>query len=135
MKNEIEKIYDSMNDGLLGEDRIWRTSCKCMGDDNLTFQVCTDDEHPEIFLEVWMDCSSYYNVWDTPRWSRPFRTFWNRLKGACGVIFFGGRKVTGAFIFRGEDQIDALTETIQSEKSRMKSIQSRRNRKDGRKSM
>lgn len=127
MKNEVEKIGEL---GQLGEDKIWRTSCKCMGDDHLTFQVCTDDEHPEVYLEVWMDCSSYYDVWSTPVWSRPFRTFWRRLKGACRILLFGSQKVNGAFLFRGEDQIDALTQTIQNEKSRMKGIQARRQKKD-----
>ena len=125
MENEIEKISDEMYGRMLGPDRIWRTSCKCMGDDNLTFQVCCDDEHPEVYLEVWMDCSSHLRVWNTPAWSRPFRTIWWRLKGACRVLFVGSTKVEGSFIFRGDDQIDALTQIIQNEKSRMKDIQRR----------
>ena len=66
--SEIERIAE-YDDG----DKVWRTSCKCMGDDNLTFTVATDDEYPEVYLEVYMDCSENYTVWDTPKWSRPFR--------------------------------------------------------------
>lgn len=111
MNNEIERIAEYDNG-----DKVWRTSCKCMGDDNLTFTVATDDEFPEVYLEVYMDCSTYYSVWDTPRWSRPFRTFWRRLTGAFGLIFKGHVKVNGAFLFRGPKQIDEFTDTIQEHK-------------------
>jgi len=116
LSNEIEKISK------LGDDNVWRTSCACMGDDALTFQVCTDKECKDIYLEVWIGCRSVYEVWDTPRWNRRLRTIWRRIKGAFRVLFRGDIEVEGAFIFRGEDQIDAFVQTLQIEKERLKNI-------------
>ena len=97
-----------------------------MGDDNLTFQVCTDDEHPEVYLEMWMDCSNHFDVWDTPVWSRPFRRLGRRISGAFDVLFKGSVKANGAFLFRGEEHIDSLCEVLQREKSRMVSLKKHR---------
>lgn len=115
MSDQLEKIAEYDNG-----DKVWRTTCKCMGDDNLTFQVATDDEFPEVYLEVWMDCKSYYNVWDEPKWSRPFRSFWRRLTAAMRLFFKGGVEVEGAFIFRGEGHIDAFCDAIQTHKEILK---------------
>ena len=112
MPSQIEEIavYD---DG----DKVWRTTCNCMGDDVLTFTVATDDEYPEVYLEVYMDCSDNYRRWDEPKWSRPFRSFLERIKVACRVIFTGNIQVSGAFMFRGEKHIDEFCDTIQTHKS------------------
>jgi hypothetical protein len=111
MNHEIERIAEYHSG-----DKVWRTTCKCMGDDDLTFTVATDDECPEVYLEMYVKCSSYYRVWDTPAWSRPFRSFWRRLTAAITLLFKGYVEVEGAFLFRGEKQIDAVTETIQEHK-------------------
>ena len=112
MASQIEDIAE-YEDG----DKVWRTTCKCMGDDDLTFTVATDDEFPEVYLEVYMDCSTYYKVWNKPAWSRPFRSFWRRIVGSLTLLFKGYVKVNGAFIFRGPQHIDEFTDTIQSHKN------------------
>lgn len=128
MSNQIERIGGNI--GELGEDKIWRTTCACMGEDNLTFQVCCDDEYPDVYLEAWMDCSSsYIDTWSKPKWLRPFHAFGRRVTAAITFFVKGHVKVSGSFIFRGEDQIDELCNVLQNEKYRMKSIQKRIERK------
>ena len=100
MNNEIERIAE-YHDGT----KVWRTSCQCMGDDPLTFEVATDDEYPEVYLEVYMKVGKQYQVWDEPRWSRPFRSFWRRLTASLTLFFKGHVETEGAFIFRGEKHI------------------------------
>lgn len=111
--SQIEEIAE-YHDG----DKVWRTSCVCMGDDNLTFTVATDEEFPEVYLEMWTESSTLYQVhdYDGARWTHPFRAFWRRLKGACTVMFKGYVTVNCAFIFRGEKHIDEFTDTIQEHK-------------------
>ncbi len=104
--SQIEEI------ATIGDDKVWRTTCKCMGEDNLTFMVACDDEYPEVYLEVYMDVSAQSRIWGKPSWSRPFRSFWWRIKNAFGLIFKGYVEVGGAFIFRGEEHIDEFCETI-----------------------
>lgn len=112
--SQIEEIAE-YHDG----DKVWRTTCKCMGDDHLTFTVATDDECPEVYLEFYVEVGDSYRCWDEPRWSRPFRSFWGRLKAAFGVIFKGYFEANGAFLFRGEEQIDEMCEKIQAHKKYM----------------
>ncbi len=113
--NEIERIAEYNN----GE-KVWRTSCSCMGDEhNLTFTVATDDEHPEVYLEFYVNVCGNYVPWDGPRWTRPFRSAWLRVKGAITLIFKGYVETSSSFIFRGEKQIDDLCETIQTHKEYM----------------
>ncbi len=112
--SEIEKIAE-FDDG----EKVWRTTCKCMGDDHLTFTVATDDEYPEVYLEFYSDCYTRYEAssWSgSSKWTKPFRTFWNRICGAFTLVFKGYVKINEAFIFRGEEQIDELTDTIQAHK-------------------
>ena len=111
MPSQIEEIA-TYEDG----DKVWRTTCKCMGDDDLTFTVATDDECPEVYLEFYADLSDDYRVWteDKPfRWLKCMR---ERIKVACKVIFTGSIRANGAFLFRGEEQIDELCDTIQGHK-------------------
>lgn len=111
MNSEIERIAE-YDDG----DRVWRTTCKCMGDDHLTFTVATDDETPEVYLEVYMDCSDSYRVWEEDKPFRFLKCVKERVKVACRVLFTGYIRTSGAFIFRGEEQIDELCDTIQTHK-------------------
>lgn len=124
--SQIEEIaeYDD-------ESKVWRTTCKCMGDDNITFTVTTDDEYPEVCLEMWVDMSAHDNIWSEPVWSRPFRSFWWRIKTALGLIFKGYVKTSGSFLFRGEKHIDALCETILTHKKYMVKVKGEK--EDGRK--
>lgn len=112
--SQIEEIakYDD-------DSKVWRTSCKCMGDDQMTFMVDTDEEFPEVYLEVWMDVSSTDSVYHLPVWSRPFRSFWWRITNVCSLLFKGSVKVEGSFIFRGEEHIDEFCETILTHKKYM----------------
>lgn len=114
MPSQIEEIAE-YHDG----DKVWRTSCSCMGDDHITFTVATDDEYPEVYLEVYMDVGDNYRVWEEDKPFRWFKCMWKRIKVACKVIFQGHVKMNGAFIFRGEEQIDEFTETIQGHKEYM----------------
>jgi hypothetical protein len=116
--SEIEQIADFHD-----KEKMWRTTCRFMGDDHLTFSVCTDDEHPEVYLEMYSDCHTDFDVWDTPKWSRPFRKFWNRVCAATKLLFTGHLEVNQAFLFRGESHMDALCDTIQKEKHRMIALQ------------
>ena len=111
MNHEIERIAE-YSDG----DKVWRTTCKCQGDDDLTFTVATDDETPEVYLEFYVKVGDSYRIWDKPAWSRPFRAFWARIKAAFGLVFKGYVETNGAFLFRGEEQIDELCNTIQEHK-------------------
>lgn len=112
MSSQIEEIAE-YHEG----DKVWRTTCQCMGDDNLTFTVATDDEYPEVYLEIWMQATRHFTaVWDEPKWSRPFRAFWRRIKATVTLLFKGYVEVDGAFIFRGEKHIDEFTNTIQEHK-------------------
>lgn len=112
--HEIERIAE-YHDG----DKVWRTTCKCMGDDHLTFTVATDDECPEVYLECYIDCSTQYSAFHEAAWQRPFIVFWRRLVGAFSILTKGYVETNGAFLFRGEKQIDAVTETIQAHKKYM----------------
>jgi hypothetical protein len=87
-----------------------------MGDDHLTFTVATDDECPEVYLEFYADLTDDYRVWTEDKPFRRTKCLWERIKVACKVIFTGSIRANGAFLFRGEDQIDALTDTIQEHK-------------------
>ena len=113
---QIEEIAE------IGDDKIWRTTCKCMGVDNLTFMVSNDDEYPEVYIEVYMDMSASGHVWCKPVWSRPFRSFWWRITNAFGLIFKGYVKVNGSFLFRGEEHIDEFCDTILTHKNYMVKI-------------
>ena len=112
--SQIEEIAEYDDDS-----KVWRTSCKCMGDDDLTFTVESDEEYPEVYLEVYMDMSAHARVWGEPSWSRPFRSFWWRITNAFKLVFKGYVKVDGTFIFRGEEHIDAFCETILTHKEYM----------------
>ena len=111
MPSQIEKIAEYFHG-----DKMFRTNCKCCGDDPLTFTVATDDEYPEVYLEVYMKISSQFVCFDEPRWSRPFRNFWRRLTSAFTLLFKGYHETQGSFIFRGEEHIDEFCETIQVHK-------------------
>ena len=100
--------------------KVFRTSCQCAGEDPLTFHVSTDAEYPEVYLEMWCKCYSNYTVWQDPWYTRPFRTFWRRLKAATKLMFSGYVEIEGAFIFRGEEHIDEFCETVQAHKEKMK---------------
>ena len=114
MPSQIEELAE-YHDG----DKVWRTSCQCMGDDHLTFTVATDDEYPEVYLEFWVDVGDSYRVWTEEKPFRWFKCMWARFKTACKVMFLGHVTMNGAFIFRGETQIDELCDTIQGHKEYM----------------
>lgn len=111
MSSQIEEIAEYEYG-----DRVWRTTCKCMGDDHLTFTVATDNECPEVYLEFYMDCSDSYSLRGEKRPFRWFKCIWLRINVACKVIFTGHIKTRGAFIFRGEKHIDEFCDTIQTHK-------------------
>lgn len=111
MPSEIESLAE-YHDG----DKVWRTTCKCMGDDHITFTVATDDEYPEVYLEIYMDVGDSYRVWTEDKPFRWFKCMWSRIVTAYKVIFQGHVKMNGAFLFRGEKHIDEFTETIQTHK-------------------
>lgn len=112
--SQIEEIAE-YHDG----DKVWRTSCKCMGDDHLTFTVATDDECPEVYLEFYVEVGDNYRVWSEDKPFRWFKCMWARIKVCMQVFWMGHVTMNGAFLFRGEEHIDALTDTIQTHKKYM----------------
>lgn len=111
MSNQIEELAE-YDDG----DKVWRTTCQCMGDDHITFTVATDDEFPEVYLEINQEVGDSYRVWTEDKPFRWFKCMWSRIKVALKVIFMGHVTMNGAFIFRGVKHIDEFTETIQTHK-------------------
>lgn len=114
MSNQIEELAE-YHEG----DKVWRTTCSCMGDDHITFTVATDDEYPAVYLEMYVDVGDRYRVWEEEKPFRWFKCMWARVKVACRVIFIGHVTMNGNFLFRGEKQIDAFTDTIQGHKKYM----------------
>jgi hypothetical protein len=112
--HEIERIAE-YDDG----EKVWRTSCKCMGDDNLTFTVATDDECPEVYLEFYVDVGDSYHVWSEEKPFRWLKCMWARFKIIYKLITKGYIEMNASFLFRGEEHIDAVTETIQAHKNYM----------------
>lgn len=106
--SQIEEIAE-YDDG----SKVWRTTCKCMGDDHLTFTVDTDDYYSEVYLEFWVDHSS--GTWNEPFWKR---MKW-KVRAIKDILFKGYIKTTGAFIFRGSEHIDEFCDTIQTHKEYM----------------
>lgn len=111
MPSNIEEIA-SFDD----ETKVWRTTCRCMGDDEITFMVSNDDDHPEVYLEMWTKSSSRFTAPYLPFWKRPFVEFWYRLKAAFKLVFKGYVEVDTAFLFRGEEHIDEFVDTIKTHK-------------------
>lgn len=114
MPSQIEELAEYNN-----EDKVWRTSCQCMGDDHMTFTVASDDEYPEVYLELYVDVGDSYRVWTEDKPFRWFKCMWGRIKTACKVIFVGHVTMNGAFLFRGVKQIDEFTDTIQAHKEHL----------------
>jgi hypothetical protein len=100
-------------------DKVWRTTCKCMGDDHLTFTVATDDETPEVYLEFYVEVGDSYYGWTEKTPFRYFKSMWKRIKLCMEIFWLGRMTANGAFLFRGEEQIDAVTEAIQEHKKYM----------------
>ena len=125
MASEIERLRE-WEDG----DSCYRTSCECMGDDQLTFMINVDKESGVVFLELYADTYHDGAVWDDPRWSRGIRGFWQRIKSCWTLLIHGHLKYHAGFIFRGENHINEFCDTIQEAKNRgLKVWEERRNGK------
>lgn len=123
MSNQVEEIGTMLarvEGEYIEDNKVYRTTCQCMGDDPLTFYVDVDEEHPEVYLSVDMKVSTLFDVWDRPRWSYPFRRILRRIKYAWTLLTKGYVEMEGAFIFRGEEHIDGFTDAVQSAKNHMK---------------
>lgn len=116
MPSEIEKIWVLDTDDDFSEN--YRTSCQCTCEDHsIDFGVNVDvSKHANHPNQVWLDVSvqthSWSDVWDKPKWSYPFRSFWSRLKTCKTLLFRGYVETHSSFIFRGNEQIDEFVETI-----------------------
>jgi hypothetical protein len=78
-----------------------------------------------------MDVGDDYRVWEEDKPFRWFKCMWSRIKTATRVIFIGHVTMNGAFLFRGEKQIDEFTDTIQVHKKYM--LEKMDERENGRK--
>ena len=118
MSSEIERLWELDSDDHFSTN--YRTSCQCTCEDHsMDFGVNVDvhkvgevEQGGQVWLDVGFQCHQYSDVWDTPRWSRPFRSFWSRLMTCKKLLFRGYVEVEASFIFRGDDQIDEFVETI-----------------------
>lgn len=128
MPAEIEILWDAKEEGY---GTTYRTSCQCTSEEHsIDFSVNVDvhnskvNETADVGSAVWLEINAksdhWSGVWDTPAWSRPFRTFWQRIKSCTTLMFKGYVEVHSSFIFRGDKQIDEFVETIIQAKNKAK---------------
>jgi hypothetical protein len=116
MPSEIERLWEMESDDYFSVN--YRTSCQCTSEDHsVDFGVCVDvgkdnKDYGQVWFEISVETHIWSDVWDTPAWSRPFRSFWERIKACKKLLFTGVLETESSFLFRGNDQIDEFVDTI-----------------------
>ena len=110
---ELEKV------GEFKSGVYYRTTCSCMSEDELLTIEITNDEYVDELM--YTSIIFHYNCsWDSIRKRNFILRIWERIKCSLKMLFTGRVEAEGEFIFRSENHIKELLDTLNKEYKKYK---------------
>ena len=112
MPSQIECLKEN------GNWRVYGTTCACSSHQmqvTVEYDQYKDEQGSNAVLELFFETRVGY--WED--WKFSFAKYWKRLTAACSILFLGTVEHSEAFIFRGDEHVKELLETIISVRNDM----------------